>query len=135
MLKSTVKNTVSEPEDEKDKTHIFGIPIEDVRKIRDLDTETIDIYRAKIECRRLKEKMKNCGALLANCAVVVFLLVAMIWLTSPRLHLGREVKLNCSKPSTFGYTMKPYQFIIDDPKRKEKKTGEVKRHTYKVYPC
>lgn len=135
MLKSNVKSTVSAPEDEKDKEHIFGVPIADVKKIRELDEKTIADYRSIIECRRLKEKMKNCGALMLNCTVVVFLLTMMIWLTSPTLHLGREVKLNCSKPATFGYTMKPYTFIIDDPLRKDKNTSEVKRHTYKVYPC
>lgn len=82
----------------------------------------------------MKEKCFNCFRLVVNFAIVVFLLFMMSWLTAPKVELGREVNVNCSNAATFGYKMKPYTFIINDPSRKDE-NQETKRKDYNVYPC
>ena len=128
------ENKVGEEQNEEEKEPIFGVLYKDVQALRNLDPDTIDRYRQKIECKRLKEKCFNCFRLVVNFAIVVFLLFMMSWLTAPKVELGREIVVNCSNPKTFGYKMQPYTFIINDESRKDE-NKETKRKDYNVYPC
>ena len=86
-----------------EQTHIFGVPMDDVKKLRDLDKETIEKYDMKVTARRSREKMLKCAGVITNFCFIIILLFAMSWFTSQTLKKADEMKYDCSKNGTFDW--------------------------------
>ena len=107
--------------------------MEDVKKLRELDKDTVQRYKDKIDGRRLWEMRIYCCKVFLTMAVVLGVLVLMTVKTKHHVKLGNHFSFDCEKPDSLGYSTSEVTFTINDTSRKVE--GKTKRTKYFVYPC